>query len=228
MEWDDAIKNLPAKSYRQTDNGKFEAFVSCKSKTTSLGIYNDENAAKNAANKYRLNRFKQAVESNGDIPDDGKLVEDHYIAYPSGNIYNLYGHQMVGAIGRDGYKHVILNKNNKDLHRVIAEAFISNEDNFEQVNHINGIKTDNRVENLEWATRSNNLIHAYRLGLEKPLCGEDHFNSKLTEENVRYIRKNYKKNDREFGFAALGRKFGVNRTTISDAALKESWRYLDD
>lgn len=209
MEWINAIRNISSKSYRETQNGKYETFVSDKCVSISLGTYDNENDAKNAVNDYRINRFKQSVESNCDNPDDGKLVEDHYIAYPSGNIYNFHGHLMQGAVGRDGYKHVILNKKNKDQHRVIAEAFVPNENNLEQVNHINGIKTDNRIENLEWVTRSDNLKHAYELGLEKPRY-------KLSNEQIEYIRNNYKKKDNAYGGVALAKKFNVDRSTIYD------------
>jgi hypothetical protein len=92
------------------------------------------------------------------------------------------------ADGRDCQERILKNKNtrlgyqlgyaynsqarrNIVIHRAVAIAFIPNPNNYPEVNHINGIKADNRKENLEWCTRSYNLKHAYRTGLRKSKKG---------------------------------------------------------
>lgn len=69
----------------------------------------------------------------------------------------------------DGYLRICLHKDCKQkkflVHRLVAETFIPNENESPEVNHINGKKDDNRVENLEWITREENMLHAFNTGL---------------------------------------------------------------
>ena len=73
------------------------------------------------------------------------------------------------------YYHVTLFKNGKRkikfVHRLVAEAFIPNPNNLPQVNHIDGVKTNNNLSNLEWISCKGNALHAFRLGLRNPHDG---------------------------------------------------------
>lgn len=87
---------------------------------------------------------------------------------------------------KDGYLFVTLSKNgaikNQYIHRLSAETFIPNTENKPQVNHINGDKTDNNVNNLEWATVSENMKHAYQIGLSGNIGPNHSFAQKVIDK----------------------------------------------
>ena len=121
---------------------------------------------------------------------------------------------------RDGYLKVRLIGNGKDVtarvHRLVAEAFIPNPDGKETVNHIDGNKENNAFANLEWADRHEQLEHAYRMGLKTAMKGVNNPAAKLSAEQVEEIKKEYVRRSREQGTVALGKKYGVNNSTVGD------------
>lgn len=96
-----------------------------------------------------------------------------------------------------GYPYVRLNKNKRtteqSVHRLVAIAFIPNLNNLPQVNHIDGNKLNNHVDNLEWVSNSTNQIHAYKLGLQPSRAGENNGRAKLTDSKVTEIKLLYNK-----------------------------------
>tara|TARA_R110000737_G_C14411007_1_gene455973 strand:- start:250 stop:708 length:459 start_codon:yes stop_codon:yes gene_type:complete len=83
-----------------------------------------------------------------------------YLVYPDGKVWSSFGKGRflkTGCLQTSGYMRVQLGRGNPVLvHRVVAQAYIDNPENKPQVDHINRCKTDNRVENLRWVTRSEN------------------------------------------------------------------------
>jgi hypothetical protein len=91
------------------------------------------------------------------------------------------------------------------IHRLVGMAFLANPLNKPQINHINGDRQNNEVDNLEYATASENMQHAYDTGLKE--C-------KISDEEARWIVLNYLEGDRQYGQTALAKKFNVSRSAI--------------
>ena len=168
--WETAIRGMyDGKGVRQVNN-HFEAYLSCHGKFIYCGTYTTKEEAQTAVITYKLKIFEASVISHGDNPSEiVESVEKGYFVSPNGNVYNRHGDLMVGAIDKCGYRHVILNRKNRNVHRVIAETFIPNPNNLPCVNHKDGNKQNNSVDNLEWCTHSENTLHSFRTGLQKKI-----------------------------------------------------------
>lgn len=105
------------------------------------------------------------------------------------------------------------------IHRIVAESFIKNKEKKLQVNHKNGIKTDNRLSNLEWVSASENGLHSYKNGLSNCAKGES-YKSKLTEKQVLEIRQSNLKQKE------LSELYNISIITISDIKRRRSWKHI--
>lgn len=114
------------------------------------------------------------------------------------------------------------------VHKAIAETWIPNPEGKPIVNHIDGNKENNSLENLEWATYRENASHAIESGLvsQEAIDRSARTKSKLTEEEVIFIRKNYISGDKVFGSRALGRHFNISHKTILNIVSKKSYRWV--
>ncbi len=162
-----------------------------------------------------------------------KGYECRYFIDTFGNVYSCSrGNTIVlkPMLWNSGYYYVNFYPNGKQkphsIHRLVAMTYLSNWDPKLQVNHINGIKTDNRLENLEMVTRSENAKHAHLTGLVKPKChkGENHPGSKLCDNDINTIRKlgaSKKYKHREIAFM-----YNVSRALISHILRGVLWNHL--
>ena len=102
------------------------------------------------------------------------------------------------------------------LHKCLMEAFVPNIQNKPFINHKDGNKLNNSFDNLEWCTGKENVQHSYDTGLRIEKTGAKRHGSKLTEEDVVFIKANYKPRDRKLGTRGMARKFNVDHKVIVD------------
>jgi hypothetical protein len=155
-----------------------------------------------------------------------KNIFNDYAISNIGNLKSLkYGKEKLLKLQKDekGYLKANLLINGKAvrcrIHRLVAMAFIPNTENKEQVNHINGVKDDNRVENLEWATNLENIRHAYKNNLIDR-SGVKNSHAKLSESQVIEIRNS------QLSYSELATQYNVNRPCIYKIKKGITWSHL--
>lgn len=149
----------------------------------------------------------------------------------NGRHYFIKSHPLKIHSKENGYQRVVLSLDGCGkyyyVHRLVANLFIPNPDNLPCVNHKDGDKSNNCVDNLEWCTRSENEKHAWRIGLKSTSTvgtkGEKHGMHKLTQKQVDYIRSVHKRFDSELGSVGLAKKFGVSAQTITNIVNHRNW-----
>ena len=108
------------------------------------------------------------------------------------------------------------------IHRLIGLAFVPKVEGKNQINHKNGIKTDNRIENLEWCTNAENVKHSFKIGIQSHV-GSRHTLTKFSENNVLKIRGLY---DQGKSCRELAGIFDVRYNVIYNIVKRATWKHI--
>lgn len=141
--------------------------------------------------------------------------------------YNTKKLLLTGPDSRGYIRPILVNRTinfrkHVSIHRLVAQMFIPNPHGYTQVNHKNGIKTDNRVENLEWCTPSQNIRHAYRYNLINVAKGE-RCNHKYEHDVIIQVCNFLQKG---FTIDFIYSKTGIHKKTIKRILYKERWKCI--
>ena len=158
----------------------------------------------------------------------------NYIITDCGFVYSLNykntgkKHKIKSRIDKDGYIIVTIYLNGKrydrKVHRLVAEAFIKNPENKKEVNHINGVKTDNHKSNLEWATNLENVRHSWKMGLATGKSGENNAASKNSNADIRKVCQLIEENKNTF--KEIHKITGVEKSIIKAVFHKQIWTFI--
>jgi hypothetical protein len=145
-----------------------------------------------------------------------------------------YERIMKPALDSGGYFRTMLKRDTDGkfctikVHRLVCKAFIPNTENKPFVNHINGIRNDNRLINLEWCTPSENVKHSFKIGLSDNR-GSKNPTSKLVESQVQEILDNYeygRKNKTGTTKKQIAEKYNVSVGAVRDIVSRKTWKHL--
>jgi predicted DNA-binding protein YlxM (UPF0122 family) len=154
-----------------------------------------------------------------------------YYVTPSDKIYRIWKNKIkriATTISNKGYVRFRICVNGKSknlsLHRIVAETFIPNPENKPEVNHIDGNKLNNTVENLEWNTRKENADHAYRTGLFGK--NEDFSKSTITNKKCHKICELIQ--DTDIPLNEIANITKCNKKIVYDIFCKKTWKEISD
>lgn len=146
-----------------------------------------------------------------------------------GTVVNKRGHKICVQIDKYGYAKVVLRTSGKYhhrfVHRLLALAFMPNPENKPLINHKNSIRTDNRLENLEWCTNRENIIHGFKNGrIGTTARGEKVPGHILKEVDIPAIRLLLK--NPSYTLDKIGKLYGVSGSTIFSIKSGKNWRHI--
>lgn len=154
---------------------------------------------------------------------------DNYEVSDLGKVKNVVKNNILKNRKNDkDYDNVVLyldgKKKSYKVHRLVALAFIPNPENKPQVNHKDTDKSNNKMDNLEWATNSENQRHAFDNGLQSVRKGEANNRAVLTEAQVKEIREIY--NTGKYSHRELANIYNVSKTLIGNILRGKAWKHI--
>lgn len=151
-----------------------------------------------------------------------------YYATEDGRIWSSKTDKWLKPFLTNQYFRIGLYKNGSKrkhfVHRLVLETFTGKCPNSMETCHNNGIKTDNRIENLRWDTRKNNQRDRIKHGTNVYPEGENNVHSKLTEQDVRMIIYMYR--TKEFTQTEIAELYNINRANVSLIINRKRWKYI--
>lgn len=149
------------------------------------------------------------------------LTIDDYEVTRDGTVINKFTGRIVKPqINGTGYYRVSIGGKLMFVHRLVASIYIANPDYKPQVNHKDGNKLNNNVENLEWVTNKENSLHALKNGWMR--IEEKHQFAKLNRKQVQFIKSHDEMSRKE-----LAELFNISPRTISDIRNGKTWKTVE-
>lgn len=151
--------------------------------------------------------------------------EEYYGVTSFGRVFNILTKRELKQYPNNcGYYRVCLclKYDSKFLlvHQLVLQAFEDNVNNYKEINHIDGNKWNNKLENLEYSTRSSNMLHAFDTGIIISKKGSQRYNHKLNESDVLYIKQSNEK------IKDLATKYNVSNTLICLIRKGHNWKHV--
>lgn len=170
--------------------------------------------------------WKKINDTNYSVSSFGRVRSEYRVIKRSnGRQHTIESKVLKTAIDSGGYERCAIMVDGKlvthKVHRLVAMVF-HGPSNLE-VNHIDGDKNNNREDNLEWCTRSENVSHAFKTGLAKPLRGSENPSSKICELQALTIKTLLMS---WVGPLKIARDYGISKNITKDISRNKTWKHL--
>lgn len=202
-------------------------------------IHIDGNRQNNNVHNLKVeNRFRK-TDQDLKCDEEWRDIEGYEGLYQISNYGKVksFKHRVHGSEGVILKPHIYTTKysiyrlsdSNNDIkritaHKLVAKAFIPNPKKYQEVNHKNGIKIDNRVDNLEWCTHQQNMVHAFTELYPNIRQGSRNSRATITDDDALQIYKLAMKNERSY--ADIGKEYGVSKSIVGNIKAGKTWSHV--